>query len=86
MVRELIDQLRQLGNEGGLVEGIAQPRDHLVAHEDPAHQLAGLGVGHLHGRRVLVQVADQAREDGLQVWVVLVAVGIGGTALEEDII
>lgn len=34
---------------------------------------------------MLVQIADQAREDGLQVRVVLVAVGAGGTALEEGI-
>src|SRR6266702_6730739 len=85
VVGKLVDQLGQLGNERGIVEGVAQPVHHIVARDDPASQLARLRVCPLHSRRMLVQVADQMREDRLQVWVVLVTGGAGGTAMEEGI-
>ncbi len=55
VVGKLIDQLGQLGNERGIVEGVAQPVNHIVAREDRPSRLARLGVRPLHGRWMLVQ-------------------------------
>ncbi|MGZ3623321.1 MAG: hypothetical protein ACXWPS_10370 [Ktedonobacteraceae bacterium] len=43
VVGNLVDELGQLRNECGLVEGVAQPVNHIVAREDPRADLPDCG-------------------------------------------